>query len=81
MTIDPQKIRRDTLAIRDSLTQAEINDASAAICNTLLSLPEIVDSNTIFAYVSFRSEISTFKLIEALMTAEKTVAVPLTQVK
>lgn len=81
MTIDPQKIRRDTLASRDSLTQAEINDASAAICNTLLSLPEIVDSNTIFAYVSFRSEISTFKLIEALMAAEKTVAVPLTQVK
>lgn len=81
MVIDPQQLRKDTLRNRNSLTEAEISTRSEKICETILKLPEIIDSTTIFAYVSFRSEVSTFKLIERLIANGKTVAVPITRVK
>lgn len=81
MTIDPQKLRKDTLNARDALSKDEISKASETICKTLLTLPEIVNSNTLFIYVSFRSEVSTFSLIEALTAAGKTVTVPITRIK
>ncbi len=67
MAIDPQKLRIDTLKNRNALTESEIKTRSENICETLLNLPEIINSKTIFAYVSFRSEVSTFKLIETLI--------------
>lgn len=81
MAIDPQKLRIDTLKNRNALTENEIKTRSENICETLLNLPEIINSKTIFAYVSFRSEVSTFKLIETLIGNGKTVAVPITRVK
>jgi len=81
MAIDPQKLRHDTLKNRNSLTEAEIKTRSENICESLLKLPEIINSKTIFAYVSFRSEVSTFKLIETLLANGKNVTVPITRVK
>jgi len=81
MVINPQKLRQDTLKSRNALTDVEITTRSENICETLLNLPEIINSKTIFAYVSFRSEVSTFKLIETLIANGKTVAVPITRVK
>jgi 5-formyltetrahydrofolate cyclo-ligase len=81
MAIDSQKLRKTTLQNRNSLTQEEITTHSEKICETILKLPEIVNSKTIFAYVSFRSEVATFKLIEALIASGKTVAVPITRIK
>lgn len=78
--MNPQKLREDTLKTRNALTVHEINTRSEQICETLLNLPEIIKSKTIFAYVSFRSEVSTFKLIEALIAQGKTVTVPITRV-
>ena len=81
MAIDPQKLRKDTLKSRNALTESEITTRSENICDSLLKLPEIINSKTIFVYVSFRSEVSTFKLIERLIANGKTVTVPITRVK
>jgi len=81
MAINPQKLRQTTLQNRNALTKEEIATRSEKICETILQLPEIIKSKTIFAYVSFRSEVSTFKLIEALIASGKTVTVPITRVK
>jgi len=81
MTLDSQRLRKDTLQARDDLTAEKIQTDSRIICNHLLETPEIVSSTTIFAYVSFRSEVSTFGLIEKLLALGKTVTVPITYVK
>ncbi|MFT5698951.1 MAG: 5-formyltetrahydrofolate cyclo-ligase [Desulforhopalus sp.] len=81
MTIDPKELRKRTLTNRNGLSADEISSRSEAICETLLGLPEITRAKTIFAYVSFRSEVATFILIEALIAAGKTVTVPITRVQ
>jgi len=81
MQRDPQQLRIDTLKERDALTAQQITEYSQMICDRLLALQEIQASNTIFAYVSFRSEVSTFTLIKSLMESGKTVTVPITYVK
>jgi 5-formyltetrahydrofolate cyclo-ligase len=81
MTLDPQQLRKDTLKKRDALSTEKIEKDSKAICERICNLPEIKRYETIFAYVSFRSEVSTFKLIEALIASGKTVTVPITHVK
>lgn len=81
MTIDPQKLRKDTLKSRNALTESEIMTRSEKICESILKLPEIINSKTLFVYVSFRSEVSTFKLIERLIANGITVTVPITRIK
>lgn len=81
MQQDPQQLRKDTLKNRDALTVQQITEDSQMISERLLALPEVQESSTIFAYVSFRSEVSTFPLIETLLAREKTVTVPITYVK
>lgn len=81
MAIDPQELRKTTLQNRNALNKEEVTARSEKICESILALPEIINSKTIFAYVSFRSEVSTFALIEALIANGKTVTVPITRVK
>lgn len=81
MTSDPQLLRKNTLKERDNLSSDEIKTTSDAICENLLNLAEVKNSKTIFAYVSFRSEVSTFGLIEKLIGAGKKVTVPITYVE
>lgn len=51
-------------------------DASAAIRQRLLDLPELHEADTIFAYVSMQDEVATHKLLDQLLEQGKTVAVP-----
>lgn len=81
MPTNPQELRKNSLARRDALNPEELLDASHAICDRVLSLREIQNSATIFVYVSFRSEVATFDLIEKLLDAGKRVTVPITYVK
>jgi 5-formyltetrahydrofolate cyclo-ligase len=59
----------------------KIEQKSQAIQESLLKLKEIKDRQTIFVYVSFRSEVATLTLIDALLAMGKTVIVPITRVK
>lgn len=79
--VQPSQLRKTTLLNRDGLTEEELLNKSLAIQKTLLSHDAIVNSQVIFAYVSFRSEVSTLHLIDALLSLGKTVTVPITRVK
>jgi 5-formyltetrahydrofolate cyclo-ligase len=74
-------LRTRILAARDAQTLEEIIEKSRAIHENLRSLDQLRRSQTIFAYVSFRSEVDTTGLIDELLAAGKKVAVPVTRVK
>lgn len=78
---DSAALRKKILASRDQLTQEEIAVKSQAIQQSLLNLEQVRNRQTIFAYVSFRSEVATLDLIKTLIGMGKTVAVPITRVR
>ena len=78
---DSSQLRKDILAARNKLTQQEINTKSMAIQDRLLGLDQIHNHQSIFVYVSFRSEVATLLLIDTLIELGKTVIVPITRVK
>ncbi len=79
--LDSSQLRKDILSSRDRLSPEEISGKSMAIQKSLLSLDEIRDRQAIFVYVSFRSEVATLTLIDALLDLGKTVIVPITLIK
>ena len=74
-------LRKNILAARDHLLREEIAAKSKAIQKTLLALEQIKDRQSIFVYVSFRSEVATFDLIDVLIDMGKRVIVPITRVR
>lgn len=80
MTISSQ-LRKDILAARDNLTTGQLIQQSIEVHKNLLNQKEIMDSATIFVYVSFRSEVETLTLIKTFLNLGKTVTVPITRVK
>lgn len=78
---DSTTLRRTILASRDQQSQAEILKKSYSIRQSLLTLEQVRDRQTIFVYVSFRSEVATSELIEQLLRLGKTVAVPITRLR
>ena len=76
----PSPLRTEILAARDRQEPEHILAKSRAIHRRLLDLPEIGSSQTIFVYVSFRSEVETTELIDHLLALGKKVAVPITRV-
>lgn len=76
---DPAQLRKTILATRNSLPKEELLKKSDAIRKTVLNNERIMSRNTFFVYVSFRSEVATFELINDLIAAGKTVTVPITR--
>jgi len=79
--LDSTQLRKKILTKRNLLTAQEIETRSTAIQQRLLALEEIRHRQSIFVYVSFRSEVATLSLIDALIDMGKTVIVPITRVK
>jgi len=71
------EIRRQMRARRDAMSAGEVAQRSERIITRLLALPELIDAQTIFTYVSIGNEVRTRGLIEHLLAAGKTIAVPL----
>jgi 5-formyltetrahydrofolate cyclo-ligase len=78
---ESSQLRKTILATRNQLTRTEIESKSRAIAQRLLALEEISSCQTIFAYVSFRSEVATLELIDSLIAMGKTVVVPITRIE
>ena len=74
------RLRQEILARRDQLTELERRVKSERIYTTLLALEEVQKSDNIFIYVSFRSEVETIPIVNALLQQGKNVSVPLTRV-
>ncbi|TKB25738.1 5-formyltetrahydrofolate cyclo-ligase [Desulfopila sp. IMCC35006] len=79
--LDSAQLRKDILAARNKLTQQEIETKSFAIQQRLLELDQLRKHQSIFVYVSFRSEVATLSLIDSLIELGKTVIVPITRIK
>lgn len=79
--LDSAHLRKNILTTRNALTQQQIETRSAAIHHRLLGLKELHGHQTIFVYVSFRSEVETLSLIDKLLDMGKTVVVPITRLK
>ncbi len=71
-------LRTHILASRDSLPTEARHRKSRAITERLLALPEFSGSRSVFAYVSFRSEVETLDLIAHCLHKGVVVSVPLT---
>ncbi len=74
------KMRRELLARRKRLGAAERERLSDLIYQRFIGLEMILEAETIFIYAAFRSEVETIRIIDWLIAANKTVAVPLTLV-
>lgn len=73
--------RKEFINKRDSLPPEERESKSSALQARLLNLPAIRSAQTLFIYVSFRSEASTQEIIRSALAGGKIVAVPFTDMK
>ena len=77
----PDTLRAQVLDRRDMLTDMERREKSERIAQALVSSETLASSNSIFIYVSFRSEVETLPIIHLLLEMGKKVSVPLTRVE
>ncbi|OGQ99262.1 MAG: 5-formyltetrahydrofolate cyclo-ligase [Deltaproteobacteria bacterium RIFOXYD12_FULL_55_16] len=71
-------LRARILAVRDSLSAEERQQKSRSLTSRLLALPEFAAARSVFAYVSFRSEVETLPLIAHCLKKGVKVSAPLT---
>lgn len=78
MTIPLQKqaLRRDVKAQAITLSEDYLRDSDAAICRVLLALSELKAANTVFAFCPVAGEPGILPVLEALLAAGKTLALP-----
>jgi len=73
---EKQVLRKKIRAIRDSLSKNEMEQAAAQAANYLFHTQIYKNCKTLFTYVSFEYELSTYPLIKAALLDKKNVAVP-----
>jgi 5-formyltetrahydrofolate cyclo-ligase len=74
-------LRHEVLAKRDARSAEERFEKSAEIASRLVKLSEIIKAESIFTYVSFRSEVDTHRMIDSFLAKGKVVSVPLSDMK
>jgi 5-formyltetrahydrofolate cyclo-ligase len=74
--LEKTALRQKMRKLRSRLSASYINRTSQQISDTLLQLEMITTAQTIFCYLSFKQEVSTFYLIKHLLQRQKTVLVP-----
>lgn len=75
-TAAKRRIRQADLERRDSLTDKQRRNYSDRIIERLVSLPGYREAEAILTYVSFRSEVNTFPLLDRVFSDGKAVFVP-----
>ncbi|MEN8190969.1 MAG: 5-formyltetrahydrofolate cyclo-ligase [Thermodesulfobacteriota bacterium] len=73
-------LRKEVLKERDQIAEQLRNDKSQRIAERVLAFPRLSEAQTLFVYVSFRSEVATFDLISQLLAQGREILVPLTLV-
>lgn len=71
-----KQIRKEYLEKRNKLSAEKREKASEKITERLLKMSEVKDAPTVFAYVSHKSEVSTKRLIQMLLSEGRKVALP-----
>lgn len=70
-------LRKELRTICRNLDEAYMNEADAAICESLIGLPEYKSSTCVMCYLSMRGEPATAKLIDKMLADGKRVCIPL----
>jgi 5-formyltetrahydrofolate cyclo-ligase len=73
---DKRRLRREVLALRDAIPEAERARDSRAIAARVLALPELEAARTVLAFSSFGSEVDTGPIVEALLSRGVRTALP-----
>lgn len=73
---EKKRLRLAALASRDTLTDVQRRDYSDRIVKSLVNLPCYQEADAILTYVSFRSEVDTFPLLEQAFADGKAVFAP-----
>lgn len=63
-------------SIKNNMTREEVLTKSSLVINKLFELPEFIETDNIFTYVSYNQEVETFGLIEKSLSLGKSVFVP-----
>ena len=71
-----KQIRKEYLENRNKMSAEKREKASEKITERLLKMPEVKNAPTVFVYASYKTEVSTKKLIQTLLTEGRTVALP-----
>jgi 5-formyltetrahydrofolate cyclo-ligase len=74
--VNKEKLRKRLMTQRDSIPRTEKELLDAAIASHLYSWEMFISSRVLFCFVSFKSEVDTFSLIETSLKLGKTVSVP-----
>lgn len=74
---DKKSFRKEALRIRDALTLTERIAFSDSVRRHLQSLEAFQQAGTVMAYMSFRSEVITDKIIRTCLVMKKRVVVPI----
>ncbi|CAM5661306.1 5-formyltetrahydrofolate cyclo-ligase [Streptomyces aurantiogriseus] len=69
-------LRRELLAVRNTLTTDDVREAGSALAERALELPELAHARTVAAYVSVGSEPGTLALLDALRAQGVRVLLP-----
>jgi 5-formyltetrahydrofolate cyclo-ligase len=70
-------VRTSILEKRNSLSPKEINEAEKQIINNLMKLDQFNQSQNVFCYLSFRSEVPTQNIIHYCQQFDKNVYIPI----
>lgn len=79
--MDKSEERKKILSIRNNLEPETVKQSSKIIIDKLTALDEYKDSNVVFIYMSFKNEVETFNLIEKMLSENKRVIIPYTDIK
>lgn len=71
-----REIRQRILKLRNSIPPEKSEEASSLIAEKVFALPAFQKSDIVFCYVSFKSEVSTKKILEYCWRIQKKTAVP-----
>ena len=71
-------IRKRVLEARKAITKKEWEEKSDCICEKVTSHPFFLESDEIYSYMDYRSEVGTKKIIEKAWKMGKRVAIPKT---
>jgi 5-formyltetrahydrofolate cyclo-ligase len=71
-----RRLRKNFISRRDAIPPHIRRTKEAAIENRLFSLGRFNESSNILCYVSFRSEVSTYNILEDIITAGKKLILP-----
>lgn len=76
MTLSKSEIRKEILRVRGEVSPLALKEYNDTIFNKVISTDEYKESKLIFIYVSYKSEVDTYRIIRHALGEGKRVCVP-----